>query len=265
MGQYMILTKDKYMNVVMIGSGNVATVLGRRIIEQGHQVKKVISRSPEQARKLASEFNCAASGLEDGAAPGEADIFIFAVSDTALFEMGKYFSLGNSLVVHTAGSVSIDVLKEVSANHGVLYPLQSMRKELPTVPEIPLMIDAGSLESLVQLETFARSVSAHVERANDEERAKMHTAAVVVSNFINHLYQQAFDFCDKEKLDFGMLQPLIEETALRLRYAQPGQLQTGPAIRNDVFTLQKHLQILSAHPKLKYLYVKMTDSIMNNQ
>lgn len=252
------------MNVVMVGSGNVATVLGRKIIQQGHRVKKVISRSQEQARKLAAEFECAFADIEAGAVAGDADIFIFAVSDTALFEMGKYFSLGDTLVVHTAGSVSIDVLKDVSNNHGVLYPLQSMRKELPAVPEIPLMIDAVSLDTLMQLESFARSISNQVERANDEERAKMHTAAVVVSNFINHLYQQAFDFCDKEKLDFGMLQPLIEETALRLRYAKPGQLQTGPAVRNDVFTLQKHLQILNAHPKLKYLYVKMTDSIMNN-
>jgi len=42
----------------------------------------------------------------------------------------------------------------------------------------------------------------------------------------------------------------------------PAEVQTGPALRNDVFTLDKHLRLLSDHPKLKYIYLKLTDSIM---
>jgi hypothetical protein len=92
---------------------------------------------------------------------------------------------------------------------------------------------------------------------------KLHVAAVFVSNFTNHLYMLAADYCNKEGLDFEMLHPLIVETASRLRNHPPAEMQTGPAIRKDITTLDKHLRELSAYPKLKNIYLKMSDSIMN--
>ena len=250
------------MKIVIIGSGNVATVLGKKIKASGHTILQVLSRNIESAKVLADLFECAYGDYQMGA-DMSADLYLFAVADTALFEMDKYFVLGGRLAIHTAGSVSKDVLQKVSVNYGVLYPLQSLRKEIQTIPEIPFFIDANNETSLKTLQEFAGKLSTSVTQASDEQRAKMHTAAVIVSNFINHLFIQANDFCEKENLDFKMLQPLIEETAFRLRDHAAKDLQTGPAVRNDVYTLQKHLQILSAHPKLKYLYVKLTDSIMN--
>jgi len=40
------------------------------------------------------------------------------------------------------------------------------------------------------------------------------------------------------KINFNLLLPLISETANRLQYGSPGQMQTGPAIRNDIETIQ---------------------------
>jgi hypothetical protein len=38
-------------------------------------------------------------------------------------------------------------------------------------------------------------------------------------------------------------------------------LQTGPAIRDDSATIQKHLELLSSQPNLQKLYANMTESI----
>ena len=73
----------------------------------------------------------------------------------------------------------------------------------------------------------------------------------------------AEDFCKKEGVDFTLLYPLIQETANRITQFSPLDVQTGPAIRNDLYTIDKHLKLLSTHPKLKYIYLKLTDSIMN--
>ncbi len=250
------------MKIVIIGSGNVATVFGKKIVGAGHTVLQVINRNLEHAKILATQLK-AGFGDYQSTVDNNADLYIFAVADTALFEMEKHFSLGNRPAIHTAGSINKDVLKNISTNYGVIYPLQSLRKEMEKLPEIPLLIDANTAEVLTLIEDFASSISSSVSKSDDDQRTKLHTAAVVVSNFINHLYTLTHDFCETENLDFTMLQPLIDETALRLRDHSPKQLQTGPAIRNDVYTLQKHLQVLSNHPKLKYLYVKLTDSIMN--
>ena len=97
--------------------------------------------------------------------------------------------------------------------------------------------------------------------AGDNARAKLHVAAVVVSNFTNHLYKLAEDYCRKEGLDFKQLLPLIEETALRLKSTSPSAAQTGPALRHDKETIQKHLSLLAAHPQLKNMYLLLTESI----
>ncbi len=249
------------MRIVIIGSGNVASVLGRLFKKNGHEIIQVISRNAEHAKTLAKELNCVFSDYE-GIIDKSADLYLFAVNDGALYALNKTIHLGNKLILHTAGSVPGEVLKDISVNYGVLYPLQSLRKEMECPNDIPFLIDGNTDETITLIEDFANTISGTVKKATDEERLKLHVAAVIVSNFTNHLYALAEKFCEKEKIDFKLLTPLIRETAERVTFYSPSAVQTGPAIRNDIFTLDKHLRLLSNHPKLKYIYLKLTDSIM---
>jgi predicted short-subunit dehydrogenase-like oxidoreductase (DUF2520 family) len=250
------------MRIVIIGSGNVATVLGRLFKKNNHEVIQVMSRHEGHAKILADELGCAFSNY-DGVTDLSADMYVVSLTDSVLFDLNKSFHLGNKLILHTAGSVTKEVLKDISTNYGILYPFQSLRKELTYVPEIPILVDGNTDDATTLIEDFAKTLSPDVRRTTDEERLRLHVAGVIVSNFTNHLYSMTEDFCEKENLDFKLLFPLIHETTNRLTQFSPKDVQTGPAIRNDVFTLDKHLRILSAHPKLKYLYLKLTDSIMN--
>jgi len=248
------------MRIVIIGSGNVAAVLGRLFNKKDHQVVQVVSRNPQHAKILADELGCRyadCSGIDSGA-----DLYLFAVLDSALYEINRDMHLGNKLILHTAGSISKEVLKDISHNYGVLYPLQSLRKEMEYAADIPFLIDGNTKETVTLIEDFAKTLSACVTQAGDAERLKLHVAAVVVSNFTNHLYALAEEFCKQENIDFKLLIPLIKETADRVKTISPAHAQTGPAARNDIFTLDRHLQLLTNHPRLKYLYLKITDSIM---
>lgn len=249
------------MRIVIFGSGNVASVLGRLCKKNGHEIIQVISRDVAHAKILADELN---AGFADnsGSIDTGAELYLLSVNDSALFDLNKKIHIGNKLIVHTAGSVSKDVLKDVSVNYGVLYPLQSLRKEMDHAGEIPFLVDGNTEETKTLIEDLAKTLSANVAKANDEERLKLHVAAVVVSNFTNHLYALAEDFCKKENIDFKLLSPLIKETARRVDVISPADAQTGPAARKDIFTLDKHLRLLSDHAKLKYIYLKLTDSIL---
>ena len=250
------------MQIVIMGSGNVATVLGRLCKQNGHQVIQIISRQVAHAKLLADELNCAYADYNDTMNPN-ADLYIVAVADTALNDLNKNIDLKNKLILHTAGSVSKEVLKKISVNYGVLYPLQSLRKEMVYTPEIPFLIDGNTNETKTLIEDFAKTLSPNVSGATDEERLKLHVAAVIVSNFTNHLYAIAEDFCRHENVNFDLLKPLILETATRIKYSSPGALQTGPAVRKDIQTLDKHLRLLTNYPKLRTTYLRLTDSIMN--
>lgn len=251
------------MKIVIIGAGNAASVLGRRIKNAGHEVLQVFSRQVAIANVLADELRCSFTTSFYGINQS-ADIYIIALPDAVLATIGDNLHLGNKLAVHTAGSVSKDVLKSVTENYGVLYPLQSLRKEnKDSSIEIPLLVDGNNENSMNAIESFAKSISPLVGKTNDEERLKLHVAAVIVNNFTNHLYSLAEDYCHAEKVDFKMLQPLMEETAMRLRNHSPGDMQTGPAERKDNLTIENHLKLLAGYPKLHELYLLFTKSIMD--
>lgn len=250
------------MQIVIIGSGNVATVLSRLIHNAGHTIVQVYSRDINHANILAQEVGATAiSDLSNINA--DADLYVVAVSDEGLYQIAANLKLPGKLVVHTAGSIPKGVLSSVTNKYGVLYPLQSLRKEMHITPPIPLLTDAVAEHELEIINEFAKTLSPVVSTTGDEERTKLHVGAVIVSNFTNHLYALAEEFCSKENIDFKMLLPLIQETANRMDIASPAKLQTGPALRNDFVTLDKHMKILATHPKLRYLYIKLTDSIMS--
>src|SRR5205085_328379 len=131
------------MKIVLVGSGNVATVLGKVMHNAGHEIVQVISRNENHAKALAQTFNCSYSSFKSSDYK-EADIYLLAITDTALYHLDQYMQLGNKLVVHTAGSVSKEVLKNVSSRYGIIYPLQSLIKESEKIPEIPFLVDGSS-------------------------------------------------------------------------------------------------------------------------
>ena len=251
-GIFMALQTYK-MKVVLIGSGNVATVLGGKIAAAGHTILQVVARRKEDAMLLAAEWHCGLA-MDWADIDMGAELYLVALSDTALPKFGKGVRLPGRLVLHTAGAVSGSLLRAVSDHCGVLYPLQSLRREIRPFPEFPLLIDADDPADMPVIEAFAQTLSRQVQRADDKLRLKLHVAAVVINNFGNYLYTLAADFCRQEGVAFNLLSPLIRETAGRLENYAPADVQTGPAIRGDAGTMARHLEILSNYKDLSELY-----------
>ncbi len=248
------------MNVVMIGTGNVATVLCKLMYTKGHCIEQIVGRDKTRVNNLAHlvEAKCCTNIKNIKL---DASIYIIAVADDAVFSIAEQLHLQDKLVVHTAGSLSKHVLQKASCNYGVMWPLQTLRKETNHLPEIPFIVD-GSNELMVnRLQNFAETLSSKCFVANDEARIQLHLGAVVVSNFTNHLFALADDFCKKEQLDFQLLLPLINETVLRLKNHAPKDVQTGPAIRGDFETVEKHIELLNNYPQMQAFYEVFSKSI----
>jgi len=251
------------MEIVIIGSGNVAAVLGRKFKAAGHHILQIVSRNASAASELAYEWNTVSSNYLS-AVNHHAEIYLIAVPDDAINEVVKDMKLPGKIVAHTAASVSMEVLKKVTNHYGVFYPLQSLRKDMKILPEIPIFFEGSDDLTKKKLQALAHSIANEkVAEAGDDARLKLHVAAVIVSNFTNYLYALAEDYCRKEGIDFKQLLPLIEETANRVKDISPKQAQTGPAIRQDDETVQKHLVLLENYPQLKNIYALMTESIQH--
>lgn len=250
------------MKISIVGSGNVATVIARLAMQNGHTVHQIISRNIEARKRLAKEVDASYIFAKDQI-DLNIDLAIVAIADNALPDGIADLQFEDVPLVHTAGAFSMNELAKNSSNFGVLYPLQSLRKEMETIPPIPFLIEANNENTLHIIEAFAHTLSDDVQIESEEKRFRLHVAAVIVNNFTNYLYGVTETFCKTENIDFNLLKPLIKETAIRIEHNSPLDVQTGPAKRGDIITLSKHLRLLDGHPKLRVLYTRMTDGIIN--
>jgi predicted short-subunit dehydrogenase-like oxidoreductase (DUF2520 family) len=250
------------MDIVLIGSGNTATVLGRKAKAVGHRIVQVFSRNEEHANQLAVRLS-ASSTSSINSIEKNADLLIIALKDDIIKSFVQEIGGLKVPIVHTAGAIPMEEISGQNILYGVLYPLQSLRKEIENLPQFTILMDGNNEDSKKLIHEFAVSIAEIVLEADDITRLKYHLAATVVNNFTNHLFAMAESFCENENISFALLQPLMEETVIRLRNASPMSLQTGPAIRNDIITQEKHKQLLLSHPALLEFYEKFTREIQN--
>lgn len=248
------------MDIVIIGTGNTATILGKKIKAAGHRIRQVFGRDPQKASELAYAL-VSEPAYDTSNIYKDADLYLVAVSDSAIPDAVRDFKLSSRPFAHTAGAVSLNILQPFTSAYGVFYPLQSLKKGVTESPDIPILIDASDADTKGLLNSLAHSISPTVVEADDEQRLKLHIAAVFSNNFVNHIYFLMERYCNEQGVDFRLLIPLIQETGRHLSYSSPAQAQTGPAIRNDILTLNKHLSILETHPHLRELYQLFTQSI----
>jgi predicted short-subunit dehydrogenase-like oxidoreductase (DUF2520 family) len=97
---------------------------------------------------------------------------------------------------------------------------------------------------------------------NDEQRTALHVAAVFTNNFTNHMVAIAQDICEKEKINFKLLQPLLIETFEKLKTQRAKDVQTGPARRKDKVTIARHLEYVKRMQK-EAIYSNVTGSILD--
>src|SRR5690606_13408034 len=113
-------------------------------------------------------------------------------------------------------SVPMEVLQR-HRRHGVFYPLQTFSKNKAVAfSDIPLCLEASDQETMQLLEQLAQSISQQQYRLNSTQRGALHTAAVFVCNFVNHLYQIGYEITANNQLPFEILLPLIKETAAKV-------------------------------------------------
>ncbi len=252
------------MRIILAGAGRVAGHLAEALQENGHAVVGVVSRTPQHAQRLAEKTGAVWGTFSSFTLP-TADVVIYAVSDQALEEVITAIPPGRMLALHTAGSIPMDIFKGKAKNYGVLYPLQTFTEGRQIdFREIPLCIEANTPENKERLQALASSLSRRVIPAGSEQRLTLHLAAVLVNNFVNHLFVLADGLLREKELPFDLLQPLMEETVAKALAMGPEKAQTGPAARNDENVIKKHLELLSCSPGMQKIYRLLTESIQSN-
>ncbi len=248
-------------NVVLIGAGNLATQLGLALYDSEINIIQVYSRTTESARTLAGKIN-AAFTTDLSAIKEHCDLYIIAVKDDVVAEVAAQVNFGNSLVVHTAGSLPIEILSPYTENYGVFYPFQTFSKNKKVdFSNVPVCLETNTPENFKRLEGVARKVSYKITRLDSGQRIVLHVAAVLSCNFVNHLYTLTENLLKENNMGFELLYPLIQETTEKAMKLSPVEAQTGPSARNDQEVVLKHIKLLNDKPELQKIYQLLSDSI----
>jgi predicted short-subunit dehydrogenase-like oxidoreductase (DUF2520 family) len=248
------------MKIVCLGSGNVAWHFSTAFKQSGAEILQVWSRNLRHAEELAVQVHAAPiDDLND--IDKTADLYLIAVKDDAIPDLALHLQSIKGLVVHTSGATSIQALAGLS-HYGVLYPLQTFSKHTQLdLTSCPLCLEANSDADYTLLEQAASAIGKAMYRINSEQREVLHVAAVFASNFSNQLYHLANTVLQSEGMNFDLLRPLILETATKVQNGLPFDVQTGPALRNDQLTMERHLNALQGKPELQNIYLTLSDSI----
>ena len=255
----------EYHNIAIIGSGNLAWHLAPELENAGHRVIEIYSRTPKNAEALQKRLYHAEINLSLDFADSGAEVFIICVADDNIEEVTQEIILPeNAIIVHTSGSQSINKLGYTATEDiGVFYPVQTFTKSKRiTFEDIPILIEAENTHTLKTLKKLALSISKKVQSVSSRDRIAIHVAAVFACNFTNHLFGVAENILLKQGFDFELLRPLIAGTMNKSLDIGPENAQTGPAIRGDLETLDKHMDFLENHD-YQEIYKLITDKILN--
>ncbi len=250
-------------NISFAGAGRVAGALCRELYNKGAIIDLIVSESENRGRLLAESCNSMWSSELNY--PDSTDIIIVAVPDHRLQGVLDQIRCNSeTIVVHTAGSMGLDVFPGSILRRGVFYPLQTFSSGRKVdFTGLPVLIETTDTKASELLQIIAESMNCKVLFSDTEHRRMLHLSAVFVCNFTNHMLTEGKEIALKAGFQFEILIPLINETISKAIDIGPEASQTGPAVRNDKNTLEKHLELLSFSPELQRIYNEITLSIMH--
>lgn len=233
------------MRIVIIGTGNVGTSLREAFLAKGITADFISSRTLE--------------GL-----PTNADVYIYAVRDTALEEViARVHVHERAFHLHTSGALPITLFGPDKPHAGVLYPFQTFSKASPLTDfsSVPLFIEARGIDDLSAIYSLALTLSSHIYEASLPDRERLHAAGVFANNFSNLMCCIAEDILRGTSIPFKALLPIIDETAAKLHRLSPREAQSGPARRGDEVVMKRHRAFLT--PEQLEIYNLLSQTIQN--
>jgi predicted short-subunit dehydrogenase-like oxidoreductase (DUF2520 family) len=251
-------------NISFIGAGRVAASLCREVFNSGYKIDLIISENEINGNQLASSCNAHWSSKPEFS-PSTNVIFVAVPDHKLISVLSSIICNPDTVVAHTAGSFGLDIFPEEIKNKGVFYPLQTFSKNRHiSFRNIPLLLESSDEKTLEILNQIAVTISTAVYQVETQKRRMLHLAAVFVNNFTNHMLVQGKEIASKAGYSFEILKPLIQETIAKALDSGPENSQTGPAVRNDKNTIEKHLELLSYSPELQEIYEELTSSIIKH-
>ncbi len=203
------------------------------------------------------EWSSLVDSLSDG------DVLILAVNDSNILRLANAVDKKGVTIIHCSGATNLPILKNASS--GVFYPLQTFASNNSiSWNNIPVFIEFQNEEvkdTLVLLGNKIGLNKSNIRECNSEQRLNVHLAAVFANNFAQTCVAISSELLNEAGFDIQVMLPILKQMSMNWSVLNPVDAITGPAARNDIETMNKHLLLLEKHPQLKDLYSRFSEII----
>jgi len=221
-----------FESACVVGAGRVGKAVAARLSE----------RIP--TRTAGRELDCA-----------DAELVVLCVPDRAIAEVAAAIPPG-PWVAHTSGACRLDALVSHTRRFS-LHPLQTF-----TLDRGPEQLDGAwaavsgeTPEALAAGDSVAGLLGLKPFELDDEMRPLYHAAASFVSAFLVTLHDVAAELMEAAGAPPEALEPLMRRTI------ENGFRHTGPLVRDDWETVERHAEAIGARrPQLLPLYRALAET-----
>lgn len=247
------------MKVGFIGSGKVGTSFGIFLYARKIPLSGYYNRNIESAKQAASKLSCQAFETLE-ALILQSDMIGITVNDDQIDNViddivALNVELSEKVFFHMSGAHDSTTLKKLNANSFSLHPLKAFPLVAESASDFKSVV--FSLEGATKVSReWVDSLDIDYFEIQSDQKALYHAAAVIVSNYLVTVIDFGLNQFSEMGLDksaaMKALWPLISGTITNIESLGTEKALTGPIVRGDCETIEKHLSVLDVNSKALY-------------
>jgi predicted short-subunit dehydrogenase-like oxidoreductase (DUF2520 family) len=258
--------------IAIVGPGNLGTALAVALARAGFGISKVISRksSMRKAQALAKQIG---SHATIDAANVEADVIWFCLPDSEIARAAQSWAVAfrgkGRIALHSSGALSSDALAALRRKGfavASVHPLMTfVPGSRPTLSGVPFAVEGDPSASRLARRIVA-DLGGRPYPIRKRDKAAYHAWGTFASPLLTALLATTEQVAaaagvNRAEIRSRMIPILLQTLVNYAQYGAPGAF-SGPIIRGDVSTVEKHLKVLGAVPVAREVYKSLARSAL---
>ncbi|TVQ68933.1 MAG: DUF2520 domain-containing protein [Balneolaceae bacterium] len=247
----------------IIGTGRLGSSLALRLHSKGYQIRSLYNRSLESCERIASLTETEIFGTFPARPADLGDVVFLCLPDDQIAAFAKKMGVvkDGPAWVHTSGATPADVLLPLAPDgSGIasMHPVQTFTsRNRDSAFNQCFVTLQGDPELCVPLKKVVQAIGGRPLMVDSRQKTAIHLAAVYVCNYMAPLFAASQDLLDDHGLEVrarDLFGPMVRQALDGLLNHPPAEVLTGPVLRGDTGTVDRHLQVLAGSPKWDHLY-----------
>jgi predicted short-subunit dehydrogenase-like oxidoreductase (DUF2520 family) len=242
-------------SIAIVGAGRLGSTLARELSRAGYEISEIIVRDKPAptVRRLAKEIGVQVSNSDTAAL--YADLVWFCVPDRQISKTARQFASRvdwkGRIAFHSSGALTsgeLGILRRKDAAVASVHPLMTfVAGSRPSLRGVPFALegDAAAVRSATKV---VRSLGGYPFAISKNNKVAYHAWGF----FLSPLLVEALVAAEQVALAAGLsaaqarkkMLPIVRQTIANYAGLGPAGAFSGPLIRGDVKTVEKHLSVL---------------------